>query len=101
MASPSRSRATILAHPLYDFAECEHRVALDATLDRALRTQPDEAMALLFEHGQRFEREIVEPLGYPSVDVERGDWDAAFARTCELMRNGVAGIDQAVLLDGA
>ncbi len=101
MASPSRSRATILAHHLYDFAECEHRVALDATLDRTLRAPPDDAMALLLEHGQRFEREIVEPLGYPAVTVEHGDWDEAFARTRALMSEGVAGIDQAVLIDGA
>ena len=101
MASPARSRATILAHHLYDFAECEHRVALDATLDRELRTPPDDAMALLLEHGQRFEREVVEPLGYAAVEVEHGDWDGAFAQTCALMRAGVAGIDQSVLLDGA
>ena len=101
MASPARLRATILAHHLYDFAECEHRVALDATLDRELRTPPDEAMALLLEHGQRFEREIVEPLGYPAVAVEHGDWEGAFARTLALMHEGVAGIDQGVLLDGA
>jgi predicted RecB family nuclease len=101
MASPERSRATILAHHLYDFAECEHRVALDATLDRELRTPPDEAMELLLEHGQRFEREIVDPLGYPAVAVVHGDWDEAFARTLALMREGVGGIDQGVLLDGA
>jgi uncharacterized protein len=101
MASPARSRATILAHHLYDFAECDHRVALDAVLDREQRTPPDEAMSLLFEQGQRFEREFVEPLGYPTVEVERGNWEGTFARTLELMRAGVAGIDQGVLLDGA
>jgi uncharacterized protein len=100
MASPARSRATVLAHHLYDFAECEHRVALDATLDRELRTAPDESMALLLEHGRRFEREVVEPLGYPAVEVAYGDWDAAFGRTRALMRDGVPGIDQGVLLDG-
>jgi len=100
MASPARSRATILAHHLYDFAECEHRVALDATLDRERRTPPDEAMALLLEHGKRFERQVVEPLGYPAVDVVHGDWEGAFARTLALMREGVAGIDQGVLING-
>ena len=91
----------MLAHHLYDFAECEHRIALDATLDRDKRTPADEAMSLLFEHGQRFERAIVEPLGYPRVEVRHGDWDDAFARTLELMRDGVSGIDQGVLLDDA
>lgn len=101
MASPASTRATILAHHLYDFAECEHRVALDATLDRTLRTPPDAAMELLLSHGQRYEREVVEPLGYAAVEVEHGDWDGAFGRTRALMRDGVAGIDQGVLLDGA
>jgi len=101
MASPARTRATILAHHLYDFAECEHRVALDATLDRELRSPPDAAMELLFRHGQEFERTIVEPLGYPAVAVEHGDWDGAFAHTVALMRDGARGIDQGVLLDGA
>jgi len=100
MASPPRTHATILAHHLYDFAECEHRVALDATLDRERRTPPDEAMALLLAHGQRFERDVVDPLGYPAIDVVHGDWDDAFARTVERMSQGVAGIDQGVLIDG-
>jgi predicted RecB family nuclease len=58
-------------------------------------------MELLFRHGQEFERTIVEPLGYPAVAVEHGDWDGAFAHTVALMRDGARGIDQGVLLDGA
>jgi predicted RecB family nuclease len=76
-------------------------VALDATLDRTQRAEPDEAMLLLLEHGQRFEREVVEPLGYPAFEVGDGDWGGAFQRTLSLMREGVAGIDQGVLMDGA
>ena len=49
MASHTHINATILAHHLYDFAECEHRIALDVTLDKSLRTPPDAAMELLFE----------------------------------------------------
>jgi predicted RecB family nuclease len=101
MPSPARTRATILAHHLYDFAECEHRIALDAALPRSSRTPPDAAIELLFEHGRRFEREVVEPLGYAAVDVVEDDWDRAFDRTLELMRAGVDGIDQGVLLDGS
>jgi predicted RecB family nuclease len=101
MPSPARTRATILAHHLYDFAECEHRIALDVSLERSRRTPPDEAMELLFEHGRRFERDVVEPLGYPAIEVEDGDWERAFEHTLELMRAGVDGIDQGVLLDGA
>jgi predicted RecB family nuclease len=100
MGSPDRANATILAHHLYDFAECEHRIALDATLDRSQRTPPDAAMEMLFEHGRRLERRIVEPLGYPAVDVQNGNFKTAFERTRALMREGVAGIDQGVLIDG-
>ncbi len=98
MTSSARKGATLLAHHLYDFAECEHRIALDAKLDRKLRTPHDAAMQLLLEHGQWLERQIVEPLGYPAVEVEDGDWDGAATRTRALMREGVAGIDQGVLL---
>jgi predicted RecB family nuclease len=96
--APTRARSTLLAHHLYDFADCEHRVALDATLDRSLRTPPDPATELLFEHGRRFEREIVDPLRYPAVEVDEGDWELAAARTVALMRSGVPGIDQGVLI---
>ena len=51
--------------------------------------------------GRRFEREVVEPLGYPAVEVESGDWEAAFARTRALMREGRRGDRSGVLLDGA
>jgi predicted RecB family nuclease len=100
MPSQARTGATILAHHLYDFAECEHRIALDASLERARQTPPDEAMELLFEHGRRFEREVVAPLGYSTVAVEDGDWAAAAEQTLALMRAGVDGIDQGALLDG-
>ncbi len=99
MASRARTRATILAHHLYDFAECEHRIALDATLEREARTPSDEAMSLLFEHGRRFEREVAGRLGYAAVEVPHGDWDAAFTHTRSLIRDGVAGIDQGVLIE--
>ena len=98
MSVGTRANAILLAHHLYDFAECEHRIALDATLDRAERTPPDAATELLFEHGRRFERSVTEPLGYPAVEVEDGDWDGAAARTVALMREGVVGIDQGVLV---
>jgi hypothetical protein len=90
MASPARSRATILAHHLYDFAECEHRVALDVTLDRQ-RTPPDDAMAP-FSNTDSVRAEVVEQAGYPAVEVENGDWEGA-SRAPALMHEGVAGID--------
>jgi predicted RecB family nuclease len=94
-------RARLLAHNLYDLAVCEHKVALDARLDRSLRTPPDEALALLLERGNRYEAEIAAALGWPEIEVERGDFEAAAARTLALMRDGAPGIYQGVLLEGA
>lgn len=101
MPSESLERARLLAHHLYDLAVCEHKVALDARLDRSLRTPPDEALALLFERGLRFEAEIASRLDWPEVVVEDGDFEAAASRTTQLMRGGAPGIYQGVLLDGS
>jgi len=60
MPLESLGRARLLAHHLYDLAVCEHKVALDARLDRAWRTPPDEALALLLERGNRFEAEVAD-----------------------------------------
>ncbi|HUC43888.1 MAG TPA: TM0106 family RecB-like putative nuclease [Candidatus Sulfotelmatobacter sp.] len=98
MPSVTRSNARLLAHHLYEFVECEHRVALDATVDRAERTPPGAAMEMLFEHGRAFEREVAAGLRYPTVEVRGDDWEGAFEETVALMRSGVAGIDQGVLL---
>src|SRR5512140_2980016 len=100
MEPEGRDSARILASHLYDFAVCEHRIALDFELDRALRTPPDAAMRLLTDHGRRFEERIASELGYPEVRVESGDHDAAAAATLDLMRRGVPGIYQGVLVSG-
>ena len=100
MPRQSSSSARILAHHLYDFVVCDHRIGLDVALPRDRRTEPDEAAALLFEHGLAHERDITLALGYAEIDVEAGEWDAAAQETLDLMRNGVDGIAQGVLLDG-
>lgn len=100
MANPVPETTRVVASHLYDFAACEHRIALDTRLDRARRTPPDEAMRLLAEHGRRFEEKIARELGYPEVRVEDGDWERAATETLDLMRRGERGIYQGVLLDG-
>ncbi len=89
----------LLAHHLYDLAVCGHRVALDARLDRALRTPPDPSALLLYEAGDRFEAEIGAALGWPEVVVEDGDFAAAAERTLSLLKAGAPGVLQGVLLD--
>lgn len=90
----------ILAHHLYEFADCEHRIALDARLPRERRTFPDEAARRLFEHGRDLERGVADTLGYPEIRVDDRDFRRAAAETEGLLRDGVRGVYQGVLLDG-
>jgi uncharacterized protein len=100
MEKDTRKPAPVLASHLYDFVTCEHRIALDARLERSQRTPPDDETALLFKLGLRFEKRIAGELGYPEVTVESGDWLGAAGRTKELMRSGAEGIYQGVLIEG-
>ncbi len=97
---PHPAGKRITATHLYEFALCEHRVALDFTLDRSLRTPPDEAARLLFERGRAIEERIASGLGYATVAPRPGDPEGAFRETLDLMRRGVPGIYQGVLLAG-
>ena len=90
----------ITASHLYDFAVCEHRVALDFSLDRSQRTPPDEALSLLMRRGRDVEHAIAGSLKYEFVEPDPSDPAAAHAKTLELMRQGVRGIYQGVLLSG-
>jgi predicted RecB family nuclease len=100
MPRPSSRPARILAHHLYDLVVCDHRIALDFTLPRDFRTPPDEAAALLHENGLAHERAVIDALGYPEIETENHDWEAAAARTLDAMRRGFPGIAQGVLIDG-
>lgn len=95
-----RRTPVLLAHHLYDLAICEHRIALDARLDRAQRTPPDEGARRLFERGLAFEQEVGRSLGWPEVVVENGDWRGAAAATLAHLRAGAPGVLQGVLLGG-
>ena len=95
-AAPRR----VTASQLYDFAVCEHRIALDARLDRSRRAPPDAALRLLFDRGLALERALTARLGYEAVEPDPAHPEPAFRRTLELMRAGARGISQGVLLDG-
>ncbi len=88
----------ILAHHLYDFADCEHRVALDSTRPREERTPPDAAAELLFRRGLDHEREVADALGW--TEVEETDLARAARTTRRLLGEGVPGVFQGVLEDG-
>jgi len=95
-AGPGLSR--ISASQLYDFAVCEHRIALDVALDRSRRAPPDEPLRLLMRRGLALEDQLARQLGYETVSYAPDRPEEAFHRTLELMRGGVRGVYQGVLL---
>lgn len=90
---------TVRASDLYELTQCRHRIALDHTLPREQRTPPDEATALLLARGLELEQEVIAQLGYPAPLYPSRDFATGAAATLALMREGVPGIYQAVLLN--
>lgn len=90
----------VRATDLFELATCPHRIALDRALDRALRSEPDEATRLLAERGLRWEEDYAARLGVERPEHEPGDFALGSRRTEELMSRGVPRIYQAVLLRG-
>lgn len=96
-AVPSDRRIT--ASHLYDFAVCDHRVALDFWLPRDRRAPVDAVTRRLFERGRELEARIAKQLGYVIVPFQPDDFAAAHRQTVALMKEGVPGIYQGVLAD--
>ncbi len=88
----------VRATDLYELASCPHRIALDRRLDRLRRSEPDEATRLLLEHGRALEERIAGALGFVQPEYDAGDFEEGARQTERLMREGVPGIYQAVLI---
>ena len=61
--------AQITASTLYSLVECPHRIWLDAVEDPAKRDRVSPFVELLWERGSKFERETIEGLGQPFLDL--------------------------------
>ena len=59
----------ITASILYAFVECPHRIWLDSNEDPAKRDQISPFIQLLWERGSKFERETIQRLNLPFLDV--------------------------------
>ncbi len=90
----------VRATDLYELANCPHRLALDRRLARLERSAPDEATRLLAERGEAWERDVAAVLGYPRPEYELGDFEEGARQTEALLRAGVPGVYQPVLLRG-
>jgi predicted RecB family nuclease len=85
----------ITATQLYNHLACPHRVAMDRFADPARRDPPNRFLELLWERGSLFEKETIEGLAVPFLDLAalKGDEKeaatrAAVARGESLIYNG-------------
>ena len=60
----------VTASMLYDFVHCPHRVWLDLFGDQAERDEVSAFVALLWERGNTFEKEVIESTKEPFVNLK-------------------------------
>ncbi len=83
---------------LYTFLKCPRAVALDMHGDRDQRRPFTEAEEFSLQRGRDLESRIVADLEFVEPEYPQRDFDAGAAATLKLMREGVPGIAQGVLL---
>ncbi len=80
----------ITASILYNIVHCPQRVALDAFGDRAKRDEENAFVRLLWERGTLFERETIDKLRQPFLDLSHVDGDEKERLTLAAMQRGEA-----------
>ena len=73
---------------LYDWVQCEHRVSMDLFYDPAKRDEPNAFLQLLWERGSLFEKEVIEKLELPCLDLSGYGPDDRERLTAEAMDRG-------------
>lgn len=78
----------ITASMLYDLVHCPHRVGMDLFGDRSKRDPVNPFVELLWERGSTFEREIMESIEVPYLDLSAYSGDEKERLTDEAMQRG-------------
>lgn len=73
---------------LYDFLSCPHRVTMDLFGDPSKRDEPNAFVQLLWEKGTLFEKEIMENLQIPFLDLSAYGGEEKEQLTLEAMQRG-------------
>lgn len=73
---------------LYNFIACPHRIHLDAAGDPSLRDEVSPFVAMLWERGTRYEREVIQGLSAQFTDLTAVDADDKERATLEAMARG-------------
>ena len=79
---PSKVTAAIL----YDLIQCPHRPTMDLFGDLAMRDEINAFVQLLWERGTAFEREVIEDLKLPILDLSRYAGEDKERKTLEAMQ---------------
>jgi len=80
----------ITASMLYSYTTCPHRVTLDCFGDPADRDEVSPFVELLWERGHAFERETIESLGVPYLNLRGAPWEQREELTLRAMQEGEA-----------
>jgi len=78
----------VTASALYDLLQCPQRVALDGVGNLASRDEINPFVRLLWERGTLYERDTIEKLNVPLVDLSSLGAEEREAQTLEAMRRG-------------
>ncbi|MAE69014.1 MAG: hypothetical protein CME06_00940 [Gemmatimonadetes bacterium] len=91
----------ITATHVYRYLLCEHTATLAFHGDPARSVAPHEGLRLLLELGNRHEASWVAEhcADWATPSYPERDWAAGLAATLDLMRSGVSGVLQGVLID--
>lgn len=83
----------------YTYPKCPRAVALDFHGDRELRRPPSEVEEFVLRRGRDLEDRLTADLDWPTPAFEERDFEAGATATLELLRQGVPGVLQGVLLE--
>jgi predicted RecB family nuclease len=78
----------VTASILYNVVQCPQRVALDAFGDPAMRDEENAFVRLLWERGTLFERETIDKLEEPFLDLSHFDGEDKERHTLDAMQRG-------------
>ena len=81
-------KPSITAAMLYDLVICSHRVTMDLFADPARRDEPNPFVQLLWEKGSLFEKEVIDGLNIPFLDLSRSADDEKESLTLQAIQRG-------------
>jgi len=73
---------------LYDLVSCPHRVTMDLFADPGERDEPNPFVQLLWERGALHEKEVIDQLGIPFIDLSAYSREVKEKRTLEAIQAG-------------